>query len=328
MTTQQQQRSRGGGLFAVCPRLLLLSVVVLVWIFAWPQPVRSVEAMLRPVPPTRTIPPPPPVSMPVWSLAACTDALVQNTKREENDGKNSVKGRSLSLSSFPSTSMNIVTFCTAVSVSPPKLWIISLYHDTLTKDAFLASGRGVLQLLRPRHKELIGILGKRSGYEAGYSKRTECLAKGFVWTSATTTTRRAKSMEQPSSLPSKEIDNYTNQQDVEHLVVDDFNDEDDPAAEILELLPDCALYIHVRVRETMPAGDHVVALCEVTQTSEWDETLRNVVRCSINSNNNGDAGPPESKDTTVASAAATVIIPALDPVSVLYTGQLRSEGIL
>jgi len=67
------------------------------------------------------IPPPPSMSMPVWSLACPTiDAAEQKT------------------------SMNIMTFCTPISVSP-KLWALSLYDNTLTKDSALASKRATLQ---------------------------------------------------------------------------------------------------------------------------------------------------------------------------------------
>lgn len=78
--------------------------------------------------------------------------------------------------------MNIVTFATPVSVAQPKLWAISLYHNTLTKDSFLKNKVGVLQLLRPTHKRIVPILGKRSGYEKGFSKQAECSKLGFPWT--------------------------------------------------------------------------------------------------------------------------------------------------
>jgi hypothetical protein len=101
------------------------------------------------------IPPPPPISMPVWSLAS-----------PFGDDE---------------TSMNIVTFATPVSVAPPKLWVISLYTNTKTRQAFLDSNVGVLQLLTPSLKHIVPILGKRSGYEEGYSKQTECANIGHEW---------------------------------------------------------------------------------------------------------------------------------------------------
>ena len=105
--------------------------------------------------PGPTIPPPPSISMPVWSLAS-----------PFGDDE---------------TSMNIVTFATPVSVAPPKLWVISLYSNTKTRQAFLDSNVGVLQLLTPSLKHIVPILGKRSGYEEGYSKQTECANIGHQW---------------------------------------------------------------------------------------------------------------------------------------------------
>jgi len=104
-----------------------------------------------------SIPPPPPISMPVWSFACPIDVETGET------------------------SMNIVTFATPVSVASPKLWIVSLYTNTLTRDSCLSSRVGVLQLLTPTMQDLVPILGKRSGYEEGYSKREECGKVGYEW---------------------------------------------------------------------------------------------------------------------------------------------------
>ena len=79
------------------------------------------------------------------------------------------------------TSMNIVTYAIPVSVAPPKLWIVSLYHGTLTKESFLSAGGGVLQLLAPSQKNLI-FLGKQSGFDTSKSKADGCSAKGYPWT--------------------------------------------------------------------------------------------------------------------------------------------------
>lgn len=216
------------------------------------------------------VPPPPPLSVPVWSLACRTIALQQ---------KKGVAADVSQKQRLPATSMNIVTFCTAVSVAAPKLWVVSLYYDTLTKDAFLASGAGVLQLLRPAHKMLVPVLGKRSGYEAGYSKRSESAALGFEWVH-----------HQPFA---------TNQLSANH------NDDDRERQQGAELLPDCATYIHLKLINTFPAGDHLVALCEVVHTGTWDDTNRKIV------------------------SADDAVVPALlDTSTVLYTGQLRHEKIL
>lgn len=139
-------------------------------------------------------------------------------------------------------SMNIVTFATAVSVAAPKLWIVSLYYDTLTKDSFMANGMGVLQLLNPDQSSLVPVLGKRSGYEQGYSKKDSCAKLGFPWVNA---------------------DNFV-------------------ASSDLQLLPKCVSYLHLKLLSTMEAGDHVAALCEVVGTGVWNESRQAVVACTDN----------------------------------------------
>jgi flavin reductase (DIM6/NTAB) family NADH-FMN oxidoreductase RutF len=192
----------------------------------------------------KLIPPPPPISMPVWSLA---------TPSIEAD-----KGS-------PRTSMNVVTFATAVSVAIPKLWVVSLYYDTLTKDSFCEKGTGVLQLLRPSQKVLVPVLGKRSGYEQDFDKKEECSKLGFNWIRS-------------SWIAGKEG--------------------------LVDLLPDCACYIALRLKETMPAGDHLVALCEVIETGQWDPNEEEVI--------------PRGDSSALR----------LDPSTVLYTAELREEGII
>jgi Flavin reductase like domain len=199
------------------------------------------------------IPPPPAISMPVWSLTCSTGPWqqIRTNPAPTNDDD----------TPLPTTSMNIVTFCTPVSVAPPKLFIISLYYNTLTKDSFLASGQGILQLLRPSHKRLVPILGKRSGYESDFFKRDACDALGVAWV--------------PTSIGSD-------------------------AESTFDILPNCAAYIQVKVVNTIPAGDHLVALCEVVQSLEWKDGV------------------------LIPSSAST----PLDATSALYTGQLRQEGII
>ena len=174
------------------------------------------------------IPPPPPISMPVWSLASPSRLVDTATTT------------SSSSSATTAASMNIITFATPVSVAPPKLWAVSLYYNTLTKDSFCESKRAVLQLLKPRHKHLVPVLGKRSGYEEGYSKYNECLELGFPWTN-------------PSGFGAESL----------------FNG--------LPLLPDCSLYIQLELQSLQEAGDHVVALCRVVGTGVWDASSESVV---------------------------------------------------
>jgi flavin reductase (DIM6/NTAB) family NADH-FMN oxidoreductase RutF len=171
--------------------------------------------------------------------------------------------------------MNIVTFATAVSVAPPKLWAVSLYHDTLTKDSFLKSGTGVLQLLAPSQKMLIPALGKRSGYEAGYSKPDACADLGFAWV-----TCRRRNLGLSSAAADHSYDR-------------------------MELLPACSSYIFLKLVSTVEAGDHLVALCQVTGTGVWDEGGQ-----------------------TVLPVQENALPRCLDPSSALYTGQLRQDDIL
>jgi flavin reductase (DIM6/NTAB) family NADH-FMN oxidoreductase RutF len=231
------------------------------------------------------IPPPPPISMPVWSLA-CPAITLPSPPITEKDGNTSKSPAETT----PRTSMNIVTFATAVSVAAPKLWAVSLYHNTLTKDSFLASGYGVLQLLsssspstsasssstnNSNQKYLVPVLGKRSGYDntastpgTYLSKKEESAQLGFGWI-------------RPSP-----------------------GDFACPAN--LELLPECCTYISLRLQQVIPAGDHVVALCEVVDTGVWNPATRSVV-----------------------SSANVVDAPQVfDPNSALYTGQLREDGII
>lgn len=198
------------------------------------------------------IPPPPPISVPVWSFATASQ-----TK----------------------TSMNIMTFCIPVSVSSPKLWALSFYHGTLTKDAFLGctegdenargSSEGILQLLKFDHRHLVPILGKQSGRDI--DKSTLCSKEGFPWSRVDTDC--------------------------------DF-----------ELLPGCALYIQVKCRSSeglIDAGDHVVAICEVTRVGVWEQ-----------------ADGKELNDGKVRWLDDTIPLGAIDESNALYSGRLRKEGIL
>lgn len=169
------------------------------------------------------IPPTPSISVPVWSLAV--PSVIQELPETKDPGK-------------PSSSMNIVTFATPVSISP-KLWAISLYHDTLTKDSFLSAKVGVLQLLSREHKNLVPLLGKRSGYEENLNKEVLCRNEGFPWTSAK---------------------NFVSDSLTKHL----------------DILPGCLSYIGVQVVSAVDAGDHVVAICKVITTGTWNKRKKEV----------------------------------------------------
>ena len=191
---------------------------------------------------SKSIPPPPPISVPVYSLASTlpTDSISSQSEDGVNAPNNCMK-----------TSMNIMTFCTPVSVAPPKLWTLSLYTNTMTKEYFFKSKIGILQLLDKKQCDLVPILGKRSGYELDYSKELECEKNGFKWGNY--------------GITSKEIDN------------DDYEEEEEKLLQSIQLLPNCQSYIKVRLLETFDAGDHEVALCQVIGVAEWDEKDQCVV---------------------------------------------------
>jgi len=151
--------------------------------------------------------------------------------------------------------------------------MISLYYDTLTKDSFCEAKEGVLQLLTPQQKELVPILGKRSGYESGYSKEEACHKAGFPWVESR----------------------------------DFWGQLESGGTPVLHLLPECASYLHVQMESALDAGDHLVTLCKLISTGEWDNNLKIV------------------KFRTLDSTTAPV---AMDHHNVLYTGLLREEGII
>ena len=176
-----------------------------------------------------------------------------------------------------------MTFCIPVSVSSPKLWALSFYHGTLTKDSFLGcnegdenatgSSLGILQLLKFDHRHLVPILGKQSGRDV--DKSFLCSKEGFPWSRVDTSST----------------------QDCD-----------------FELLPGCALYIQVKCRSSdglINAGDHVVAICEVTRVGVWEQT-------------DGE----ELNDGKVRWLDDTIPLGAIDESNALYSGRLRKEGIL
>ena len=261
---------------------------------ATPPPPRSSSSSTTPTTGVlQKTPPPPAISMPVWSLACSTKALSTTSSSSPQLQQQQQL--------LPSTSMNIVTFCTQVSVAAPKLYIISLYYNTLTKDAFLASGSGLLQLLRPEQKHLVPILGRQSGYNnldttTGNKKRLECATIGYPWVPSNIVTHNHHNDDDGNgnrrTLPCEATTTTT-----------------------CDVLPNCAMYLHVKIVHDdsstnsagQPAGDHLVVLCQVLETYQWDETTQQIVPITTTSNH---------------------VIPSLDASTVLYTGQLRQEGII
>ena len=245
----------------------------------------SIDGFPLPSPLPSTIPPPPPISVPVWSFATAAAAL--ETK----------------------TSMNIMTFCSPVSVSSPKLWALSFYHGTLTKDSFLGNdvkagidpigvgnrnGRsvGILQLLKYDHRHLVPILGKKSGRDVDKSVLSR--EEGFPWV-------RIPGSDDTDADSGGGRNNQG------------FN---------FQLLPGCALYLQVESSSPsslIDAGDHIVAICEVTRTGVWEQ----------NDDGEGfDGGQVRWLDQAIDGKSMPLSLGKFDETNALYTGRLREEGIL
>ncbi|KAL3805587.1 hypothetical protein HJC23_005831 [Cyclotella cryptica] len=254
------------------------------------------------------VPPPPPLSMPVWSLSCPLSPT--------------------------SSAMSIVTFATPISVSSPKLWAVSLYKTSQTRCTFLGvanpgeeyndiastsssvmnsarhtgngmrrrwdvtlagaegavgwrarrldsfsqsrgtgHGVGILQLLTPKQSKLVPILGKKTGWDTSYSKKDECsremgLDQGWI------------------SIPGS---------------------VNSPKGLTFDVLPNCASYIQLKLKRVTDGGDHDVAICEVIGTGVWDDKKESVHWLTES----------ESRDQI-----------ELDSSSVLYSGLLREEGII
>ena len=227
--------------------------------------------------------------------------------------------------------MNIMTFCTPVSVSSPKLWALSFYHGTLTKDSFLGCrsdsnenindndndndndtigevrkiisdgcgncSTGVLQLLTFDHRYLVPILGKKSGRDV--DKSIACREEGFPWWRIPL-----------SSSGDGDGDADADGGDCSSSMDIDF-----------ELLPGCDLYIQVKCRSStssIDAGDHVVAICEVTRTGVWQQQ----------EDEDRHGGSVRWLDEVDDSTAVSLPLRGFDETNALYSGQLREEGIL
>ena len=74
-----------------------------------------------------------------------------------------------------------------------------------------------------------------------------------------------------------------------------------------DVLPNCASYLQVRLKRITDGGDHDVAICEVMGTGVWDDSKQTVQWLGEN------------------GGQSTAL---LDPSTALYSGQLRSEGII
>ena len=216
--------------------------------------------------PIQKTPPPPAISVPVYSLSTPIPSHYSVNNGDNNGAAVVIKGDDDAEHDTQETSMNIITFTSPVSVAAPKLWMVSLYKGTLTKISFLGNDDennegngtkiGVLQLLRPHQAGLVPALGKRSGMENVsqvkndnrtdkeeliiYNKKTVCKELGFEWSKNTCNFFSSQEDADKAASSAKKTDFY--------------------------LLPECAVYIYLRVLNTMDAGDHDMALCEVLGT--------------------------------------------------------------
>ena len=197
--------------------------------------------------------------------------------------------------------------------------MVSLYHGTMTRDAFLSNRYAVLQLLDQSQADLVPILGKRSGYEykyeykqgqagqqgqgQGYSKEEECRKVGHAWV----------------KTPHGSSHSFGSQS---HLAK-----EAKEAFQGMKLLPHCQSYIQLEMVNTMEAGDHEMALCRVLGVGEWDEERNCVVDLNTGNSSGSVSG---SASASVNDAGDVIPLPAKakDEESVLYTGYLRKKGIL
>jgi flavin reductase (DIM6/NTAB) family NADH-FMN oxidoreductase RutF len=70
---------------------------------------------------------------------------------------------SISSGSGETANMNICTYATAVSMEP-KLFLVAVYHHTMTLENIRAQSRFVLQLLAPAQYNLVTLLGRQHGH--------------------------------------------------------------------------------------------------------------------------------------------------------------------
>jgi hypothetical protein len=174
----------------------------------------------------------------------------------------------------------------------------------MTRQAFLDQKVGVLQLLTPSMQTVVPVLGKRSGYEQGYSKRDECHKLGHTWIHGDkqwlavdsdiptqnevryVLLRTSDNVTQPNvqcMQPRKNHYYYKLTSMIRKLMlplhfIDTVFRDELPA---MELLPKCAVYVRLKLLSTTEAGDHDVALCQVVGTGIWDENTQTIVSTKV-----------------------------------------------
>ncbi len=127
--------------------------------------------------------------------------------------------------------------------------MVSLYHGTKTKDTFMSSKYGILQLLSRHQDELVVQLGKKSGYEEGHDKEKACAELGYRW---------------------KDIGSWCSKCNIE-------SPDAKKCFDAMKVLPKCQSYIKLKIVNKMDAGDHELALCEVLGVGSWNDHLHCVV---------------------------------------------------
>jgi flavin reductase (DIM6/NTAB) family NADH-FMN oxidoreductase RutF len=73
--------------------------------------------------------------------------------------------------------MNLVTYASPVALAPP-VYAVGLYKGTQSWENWRASGKGLLQILRQQHAELVTLLGKTSARDV--DKLGRLAALGFA----------------------------------------------------------------------------------------------------------------------------------------------------
>lgn len=187
---------------------------------------------------------PPLLDVPVYSLSTLGD---DHHKRESSSTATTIHH------GVASSTMNILTYASPVSISPHRMWCISLYKGTLSHENFSRERRGVLQLLRPAHAprrcnaeetderggagDLIRVLGGSSGRDV--NKREACANLGYAW---------------------------------EKLYLGGGDDSEEEDASWPQVLPSCLYYLKLElVGELIDCGSHEVALCKVIAMLSGDE---------------------------------------------------------
>ena len=162
---------------------------------------------------------PPLLDVPVFSLSTLGGA----SKSSDNDHAKST-----------SSTMNILTYASPVSITPHRMWSISLYKGTLSHENFAREKRGILQLLTPQHSSLVRVLGGSSGNDV--DKRLVCEELGYAW---------------------------------EKLLDEKKDDDHWPL-----VLPSCVYYLKLQlVGDMIDCGSHEVALCKVVSMISNEEII-------------------------------------------------------